>query len=501
MVPDTRSAVAERDEVGLADAGRRGWWPWLLVGVPAAAHLAIGVSFAGRRSLWGDEAFSAETVRLPLGDLLSMLTHIDINMSAYYLVLKAWSAVFGQGEVALRSLSLVMTTATVMVAGRLLWRWFGSWAAAGGAVTLALSPYFIRIGLTARPFAMLALVCVLATALLVRALGKDRIGPWLLLAVVDALAAYTSLLGVLVIVAQGFYVLAVDRRLCRAQFAAAMLLLVAAIPSLVWIAPADTLNWLGQPSLRSLVDLGYSVIGEAYGLVPALLAAVGLLLRPRASGPLLDEQPRGRLLLPLLVLLPVVQMLVLLPKQSLFIDAYLVNVFVFAAMLAGASIGLLRGWARPVALALLTLSLLGGVVAIVRPEPELARQDWGAAISRLDGAVQPGDAVVFPNTFYRVAGEHYARPAGFTAVAQPRLPADAWFSKPPLTYDSLKRTGAYSDPAVVVAGVRGVTRVWLVSPDGPLLRSFTAALADAGWTVDSTSDVPGVVTRLLVRSG
>jgi hypothetical protein len=250
-------------------------------------------------------------------------------------------------------------------------------------------------------------------ALLVRALGSDRLGPWLLLAAVDVLAAYTSLLGALVIVAQGLFVIAVDRRLRRAQVATAGLLLAAAIPSLVWIAPANTLNWLGKPSLRFLFGLGYAVIGERYGLVLALLVATGLLMRPRASGPLLDEQPRGRLLLPLLVLLPVVQMLALLPKQSLFIDAYLVTVFAFGSMLAGATIGRLSGWARPAALALLTLSLLGGVVAIVRPEPEpeLARQDWAAASSRFDGSVQPGDAVVFrtPSTGSPASTTH-ARP-------------------------------------------------------------------------------------------
>jgi hypothetical protein len=86
-------------------------------------------------------------------------------------------------------------------------------------------------------------------------------------------------------------------------------------------------------------------------------------------------------------------------------------------------------------------------------------------------------------------------------VAQPRLPDDAWFSEPPLTYDSLKRTGAFDDPAVVVEGVRGDTRVWLVSPDGDLMWSFISALTGAGWTVASTSDVPGIVTKLLVRSG
>ena len=478
----------------------RDWSPSRL-GVPAAAvvHLVIGVALVGRLSLWGDEAFTAEAVRAPVGDLLAMLTRIDVNMSAYYLLMKAWTTIFGFSDTALRLPSLLMTTATVILAARLVRRWFGDMPALVAAIVLALSPFMLWIGLTARPFAMLALVSTIALGCFVRALGSTRMTPWALVAALDLLAFYTSLLAALVIVAQVLYLVLIDHRFRRGQLLAAAMIAAGSIPALRYLAPSNTLNWLATPTLSSILNVGYRVIGYRSGLVLAALVLAGLVIRPKPTGPALSLHPRGRLLLPLLVVVPLMVMALLLPKQSLFTPPYLVTVFVSAAMLAGAATSTMsRAWARATA-AVLAVVLLIGVAAFVVPQPALDRQDWQSATQRLDSLVVAGDVVVFPNTFYRVAAEHYARNGGFTDVAVPALPADPWFSQPPDTYDRLKRTAAYRDQHQVDQALSGRNRVWLVGPDDDWMAFVTDSLMQSGWTVEHEESFPGVVVRLLVR--
>ncbi|MFA5564685.1 MAG: glycosyltransferase family 39 protein [Acidimicrobiia bacterium] len=464
--------------------------------VVAGIHLGIGLWLINRLSLWGDEAFSAQTVHLPLGALLSMVTHIDINMSAYYLMLKAWTSIFGHSEVALRLPSLLMTTATIFIAARLVTRWFGPLPGLICALAVGMSPYFLTIGLTARPFAMLGLLYVLTVACFVRALGQSSLAPWLVLVVVDVLALYTSLLAILFIAAQVGYLVLVDRRFYRIHVVAGVMLALGMIPTWLYLAPTNTLNWLTESDIPQVFA---NIIGDRSGLVFGVLVLAGLLFRPSASGDTLISHPRSDLLLPGFVVLQLAVMVALLPKQTLFIPPYLVTVLIAAAMLAGAVVVTFRPTLAWLTASTLIASLFLGFSLNLEAQPGLENQNWRSTTAFLDASVQPSDTVVFPNTFYRVAAEHYGHHGGYMDVGSPALPASPWFSQTPYEYDRLKRTGYYLDADRFADGLAGRERVWAVGPDDNFMALATSALTDAGWALVDSHNFTGLTTRLFIH--
>ena len=71
------------------------------------------------QSFWRDEAFSVLLARRDIVHLLQ-LTARDFNPPLYYLLLKTWMGVFGQSEIATRSLSLIFFWATLFVFYKIL---------------------------------------------------------------------------------------------------------------------------------------------------------------------------------------------------------------------------------------------------------------------------------------------------------------------------------------------------------------------------------------------
>src|SRR5688572_17637228 len=84
-----------------------------------AAVLAAGVALRlhSGSALWLDEALTVDIARGPLRDLPDALRH-DGSPPLYYALLHLWMRVFGDGDVAVRSLSTVFSVATLPVAYR-----------------------------------------------------------------------------------------------------------------------------------------------------------------------------------------------------------------------------------------------------------------------------------------------------------------------------------------------------------------------------------------------
>jgi uncharacterized membrane protein len=76
--------------------------------------IAAGVvgRFLAPGGLWLDEALSVNIAKLPLQQLPGALIQ-DGSPPLYYLILHFWMLVFGQGDFAVRSLSGVVSVATL----------------------------------------------------------------------------------------------------------------------------------------------------------------------------------------------------------------------------------------------------------------------------------------------------------------------------------------------------------------------------------------------------
>ena len=101
------------------------------VGIGVVLAVAVVLRFVTTSDLWLDEALSVNVARLPLGDISEWLRH-DGAPPLYYWMLHGWTEVFGTSALATRSLSGVLSVATlpfVYFAGRRLGGRTVGWAA------------------------------------------------------------------------------------------------------------------------------------------------------------------------------------------------------------------------------------------------------------------------------------------------------------------------------------------------------------------------------------
>jgi uncharacterized membrane protein len=174
--------------------------PWaeryfvLLLGLGAAVAVLISLGIGLSQSVWFDEAYSIMVAKQPLDQLLH-LTAIDTHPPLYYMILKAWAGMFGWGELALRSLSVLALGGSLVFGGLLVKRLFGVRAALVTLPFIILAPFLLRYGFEIRMYALASLIGIAATYTLVVATeAKTYKKRWILYgiyAILVALGVYT----------------------------------------------------------------------------------------------------------------------------------------------------------------------------------------------------------------------------------------------------------------------------------------------------------------------
>jgi uncharacterized membrane protein len=87
----------------------------LLCAVLALFALLLRLPTLSSRSLWLDETYSAWFAAVPLHELWTQVPLYETHPPFYYTLLKGWSALFGTGEAALRSLCVLASVMTVVL--------------------------------------------------------------------------------------------------------------------------------------------------------------------------------------------------------------------------------------------------------------------------------------------------------------------------------------------------------------------------------------------------
>ena len=143
-----------------------------------------------RTSIWFDEAYSAYLIRGDYGQIWNM-TAIDVHPPFYYFCLKTWSLIFGNSDFALRFMSVFFAGIGIILAYRLLRRWFGDKTAGFASIFLAISPFLIRYGQEMRMYGLVFAIIMGATLTLDIALKDKKRWAWALYAVLVALGMWT----------------------------------------------------------------------------------------------------------------------------------------------------------------------------------------------------------------------------------------------------------------------------------------------------------------------
>jgi len=466
----------------------------LVVGAAALFVAGLALRLLTASDLWLDEALTVNIARLPLGDIPAALGH-DGAPPLYYWMLHLWMAAFGDGDLAVRSLSGVASVLTVPVVWLVGRRLGGRRAAFGAAFVLAVNPFAIRYGTEARMYALVALEAALGLLAGLRAYERPSMARLAWLGVATAAILYTHYWGIYLLAASGAVLVARAWRRSplwreRLRGSEGRLLAALALGGAAWTPWIPTfLDQAAHTGTPWATPVGpsaiVSVLGEFGGgssdgarvltLLLVVLVLLGLLGRPIPDvDPATDRTPNGHLVeldlkgrpaaRPLFALFlgcPAIAVVLGLATGTAFVARYTSVVLPIFAVLAGLGVAALPDRRRSAVL-LGAVGLIG--LSLAGQNALRNRTQAGELAGYVATAARPGDVVAFcpdqlgPSTL-RLLGAGF--PAlGFPRAADPRV--IDWYD-----YEDVNRATSPAAFAKVVDQRAGAGHeIWLVSSHG-----------------------------------
>jgi hypothetical protein len=356
------------------------------------------------QSIWLDESATMILVHRGLGGMLSHLSSSESAPPLYYVLVWAWTKVFGGGPLGFRSLSALVGTLTIPVmylAGKRVSPRAGLWAAALTAVNPAMYYYSQE----ARVYGLLVFFVACAFVLWQRALEDPSARNLAFWSAASGLALLTHYFAVFLFIPQALLLIRrIGWRRCRVAIGADILVGLALAPLALAERSDGKASWIEAESLPSRV--AQSVKQFAVGLsaplqivaAPAIVllaAGVVLLLWRRGQ----ERERSGARDAAIVAVVGLLIPLVLAAGHA--IDVYdgrnVVATWVALAVLIAAGIGVRgeRGRGRwlgaLLGTAIVAISL--AVVVAINVLGQYQRDDWRGA-ARAIGSVGPDRVLV-----------------------------------------------------------------------------------------------------------
>jgi uncharacterized membrane protein len=467
-----------------------------------ALALVLRLINLGGRPLWYDEAFAVLYAQNPLETMLfGTVTQVegaaaDVHPLFFYSTLHVWMRAFGQSPVAVRALSALLGTATVVMAYLLARRLFGHGVGLATAFIVAIAPFHIYYSQEARMYALLGFAAITMTYFFVRAWTDGGWGNWFAFGVFGALTLYAHNLGIMFLAGLDLWVLWIwfgpggERwRNLRPLLLSHLLILVLFSPWLL-VVPSQfgkiqQAYWVEQPGIVELIQT-ILIFHFAYDnqAMPDWLLPLGLFfsllilaivtfelirqLRTASSQPTDSASypsPQGSYeLLPtpysLVIFLAVVPILLtFLASQiqpvyivrALLPSALLYYVLVAAVLVAGPV-------PRPVKLGLLLPSALIAAASLLNhySYTQFPRPRFDEAVAYLCVHSQPTDAIIHSNKLTFFPTHYYDRSLSQTFIAdEPGSPSDT------LAYPTQQALRLFATSDIATATL-GHDRIWFV---------------------------------------
>jgi 4-amino-4-deoxy-L-arabinose transferase-like glycosyltransferase len=234
----------------------------LLLGGILVLAAALRLLYLGRYSYWMDESESVFFARLHWPAFISTLVHDEANMTFYYLLLRPWS-LLGSSEVAVRSLSVIFSVATIPLLYLLAARMFGARVALIAALLVAVNEYHVAYAQEARSYSLVLFLLTIASLSYIAGVERPRARSWITFTVASVLAVYSHFFAIFVLVAQWTSLIFLRPRDIpwKALLASALAIGLLLLPLVAFAATADRghINWIPKPKpdmvFRTLVYL------------------------------------------------------------------------------------------------------------------------------------------------------------------------------------------------------------------------------------------------------
>jgi mannosyltransferase len=434
------AAVAARTFRGVSVASKPAE-TWLLVGITGLAAV-LRFATLGAQSYWFDEAQAAHELHLSLGSMLSSFNAVETAPPLYFVLGWVWVHLFGNGAVALRSLSALAGTALIPITylcGReLVSRRAGLLAAAFAAV----SPFMVWYSQEAREYMLVAAFCGASVLWFARAWRDPSTRNLAWWAAFSGLALLTHYFAGFLVAPEAVWLLYVARNRAAAIAVGVLVVIELALtPLLVEHATQTLLGFITQTPLSSRIKdipvafgLGppfeNSLMGAGLPGAAILVALLIVLLIVGAGSSELPGAGAAAVLAGSVLLLPILAAAL---GKDYYIERAVIPAWVpLSIVVAAACTTRLRASG-----AVLAVILLGGFAyGLVRIDTDAAyqRPDWrgvahalGTATAQRAIIAYDGDLATDPLIFY-LHGVAWRQPTGPVRVGEVDVVGYTWQS-------------------------------------------------------------------------
>jgi uncharacterized membrane protein len=177
---------------------------WLAIVFVLMVALLLALRAPWTSSLWLDETLSAWTVNGTFSDAWNRSLAFQTQSPLFYLVLWSFIHYLGDGEIMLRSVSILSAVGSVVAVFSIAKKLSGNWEVPLLSCGFLLSCDVFQIGaLTARPYALATLTALCSVACLIELLREWRARIALLFVSSVVLTVYTHYLFGIVVHAHG----------------------------------------------------------------------------------------------------------------------------------------------------------------------------------------------------------------------------------------------------------------------------------------------------------
>ncbi len=382
----------------------------MVVGAVLVVVFGIVIRFVASSDMWLDEALTFNIARLPLGQIHGALRH-DGAPPLYYYLLHFWMEAFGTSDEGVRSLSGVLSCATLPFVWLAARRLGGKTVAAAALVLVATSPFSVRYATENRMYALVGLLTAAGVVALQQVLRRRTVANVVAVGVISGLLLYTHYWALYLVGVTALWLAFQARRGPEGRRRGALVALGAVVvgcisfvpwlPTFLYQAHHTGTPWAKPANFAAMVNAVTSFAGGATNQGRALalvyFALVGLGLFGVARGTFhvdldLRTRPRGRPLA--LVLTGTLAAAVIggYVSKSAFQARYAWVVFVPLVLLV--ALGVATFADRRIRAGVLTATVAFGLAGGL-PSTWTSRTQAGEVAATLAQLGRPGDIVAF----------------------------------------------------------------------------------------------------------
>ena len=261
------------------------WITAALVVIAAVIRIVVLTN----QSYWMDEALTAYEAQLPFGAMINTVVHVETTPPLYFVLIWAWAHLFGTGEAALRSVSMLAGVALVPIAYLSARDLINPRAGLVAAALVTFNPFLIWYSQEARVYMLLAALSGASFLWFVRARrrpSRRNLTRW---AVWSSLALMTHFFAGFLVAPEALWLLWTARSRVAGVAVGGVALVQAAMLPFALIDTGHGAGWIAQTPRHVRVSQAVSELGVSLlyrrttireGLLggAVLLVLVGLLL-------------------------------------------------------------------------------------------------------------------------------------------------------------------------------------------------------------------------------